>query len=188
MFFGYGFVMASSYSRMPGIRDQLNCTPTQLAFRAGLHGRRIHPRHALCGAAGGPLFLAGDQPVLRVAGVLACIGVVALCLINSTPIAMLGASAWGLGLSVVFPAAISAAGEIPNRGSQAIATVATIGYGGFLLGAPLIGFLAHSMPLDKALLAVAVIVLLIAILASAARERGITPRPVSNLISSHGSS
>src|SRR5215831_1471346 len=32
MFFGYGFVMASSYSRMPGIRDQLGSTPTQLAF------------------------------------------------------------------------------------------------------------------------------------------------------------
>ena len=113
----------------------------------------------------------GRTPVLRVAGVLACIGVVALCLINSTPIALLGASAWGLGLSVVFPAAISAAGEIPNRGSQAIATVSTVGYGGFLLGAPLIGILAQFLPLDKALLAVAAIVLLIAILASAARER-----------------
>jgi predicted MFS family arabinose efflux permease len=32
MFFGYGFVMASSYSRMPGIRDQLGSTPTQLAL------------------------------------------------------------------------------------------------------------------------------------------------------------
>jgi len=32
MFFGYGFVMASSYSRMSGIRDQLGSTPTQLAF------------------------------------------------------------------------------------------------------------------------------------------------------------
>src|SRR5262245_39629049 len=32
MFFGYGFVMAASYSRLPGIRDQLGCTPTQLAF------------------------------------------------------------------------------------------------------------------------------------------------------------
>src|SRR5246500_5847120 len=32
LFFGYGFVMASSYSRVPGIRDQLGCTPTQLAF------------------------------------------------------------------------------------------------------------------------------------------------------------
>src|SRR6202162_6693219 len=32
LFFGYGFVMASSYSRVPVIRDQLGSTPTQLAF------------------------------------------------------------------------------------------------------------------------------------------------------------
>src|SRR6202158_3067219 len=32
MFFGNGLVMASSFSRMPGIRDQLGATPTQLAF------------------------------------------------------------------------------------------------------------------------------------------------------------
>ena len=36
MFFGYGFVMASSYARVPGIRDQLGCTPTQLAFALAL--------------------------------------------------------------------------------------------------------------------------------------------------------
>jgi uncharacterized membrane protein YoaK (UPF0700 family) len=67
---------------------------------------------------------------------------------------------------------MSAAGEVPGRGSRAIAVVSTIGYGGFLVGAPLIGLLAHMMPLDKALLAVAVLVLLIALLAPAARERG----------------
>ena len=32
MFFGNGSVMASSFSRMPGIRDQVGATPTQLAF------------------------------------------------------------------------------------------------------------------------------------------------------------
>ena len=32
LFVGYGFVMGSSYGRVPGIRDQLGCTPTQLAF------------------------------------------------------------------------------------------------------------------------------------------------------------
>lgn len=32
MFFGNGFVMAFSFSRMPGIRDQVGATPTQLAF------------------------------------------------------------------------------------------------------------------------------------------------------------
>ena len=114
----------------------------------------------------------GRAPVLRAAGVLACTGVAGLCLVNSTLIALLGALAWGLGLSVVFPSAMSAAGEVPGRGSRAIAVVSTIGYGGFLVGAPLIGFLAHMMPLDKALLAVAVLVPLIAVLAPAARERG----------------
>ena len=115
----------------------------------------------------------GRAPVLRAAGTLACTGVVGLCLVNSTLVALRpGALAWGLGLSVVFPSAISAAGEVPGRGSRAIAVVSTIGYGGFLFGAPLIGTLAHMMPLDRALLAVAVLVLLIAILASVARERG----------------
>ena len=117
----------------------------------------------------------GRVPVLRWAGTLACAGVTVLCLVNSTLIALLGAFAWGLGLSVVFPAVISAAGEVPGRGTAAIAQVATIGYGGFLFGAPLIGFLAHRMPLDRALLAVAVIVLLIAILAPAAKERSGEP-------------
>src|ERR1700747_2922520 len=32
MFFGYGFAGASSFSRMPVIRDQLGDAPTQLAF------------------------------------------------------------------------------------------------------------------------------------------------------------
>src|SRR5262249_11684528 len=50
-----------------------------------------------------------------------------------------------------------------------------IGYGGILLGAPLIGLLAHTMRLDRALLAVALLVLLIAALAPAAQERGAEP-------------
>jgi MFS family permease len=117
----------------------------------------------------------GRAPVLRAAGLAACTGVAALCLVNSTLVALLGALGWGLGLSVVFPSAMSAAGEVPGRGARAIAVVATVGYGGFLLGAPLIGLLAHTMPLDRALLAVAVMVLLIAALAPAARERGAEP-------------
>jgi MFS family permease len=113
----------------------------------------------------------GRVPVLRSAGTLACVSVAVLCLVNSTLVALVGALGWGLGLSVVFPAVISAAGEIPGRGAGAIAQVATIGYAGFLFGAPLIGLLAHLMPLDRAVLAVAAIVLLIVILAPVAKER-----------------
>jgi MFS family permease len=117
----------------------------------------------------------GRVPVLYAAGAIASAGVAMLCLVPSTVAALVGAAAWGLGLSVVFPSAMSAAGEVPGRGGRAIAVVSTIGYGGFLLGAPLIGFLAHRMPLDRALLAVALLVLLVAILAPVAREQHSDP-------------
>ena len=119
----------------------------------------------------------GRAPVLRIAGLLGSAGVATVCLIPSTTAALIGALAWGLGLSVVFPSAMSAAGEVPGRGSRAITVVSTIGYGGFLLGAPLIGFLAHSVPLDRALLSVAFLILPVAILASVARERGSQMEP-----------
>ena len=113
----------------------------------------------------------GRAPVLRAAGILACTGVVGLCLVNSTLVACrhpcLGARTFrGVPFSDL------SSGRGPWAGSRAIAVVSTIGYGGFLFGAPLIGTLAHMMPLDRALLAVAVLVLLIAILASVAQERG----------------
>jgi MFS family permease len=113
----------------------------------------------------------GRVACLRTAGSIAAIGVLALCLIPSTELALIAAAAWGLGFAIVFPSGISAAGETPGRASQAIATVSTIGYGGFLLGAPMIGTLAHAVPLLDALLVVAGFAILIVILAPAARER-----------------
>jgi fucose permease len=122
--------------------------------------------------AGGPLIARfGRTRALRAAGTIAATGVLTLCLIPDTTAALLGSAAWGLGLAIVFPSAVSAAGEIPGRAAQAMATVSTIGYGGFLLGAPLIGTLAHAIPLLDALLVVAAFAILIVILAPAARER-----------------
>jgi fucose permease len=113
----------------------------------------------------------GRVPVLRVSGLVAAAGVVTLCVPDSPATALLGAAAWGLGLAVVFPSGMSAAGEIPGRGARAIGVVSTIGYGGFLLGAPLIGQLTRFVPLEQALLVVAVAGLVIAALAFVARER-----------------
>lgn len=122
--------------------------------------------------AGGPLIARfGRVRSLRTSGAVAAAGILALCLIPSTAVAFAGAAAWGLGLAIVFPSAVSAAGETPGRASQAIATVSTIGYGGFLFGAPLIGTLAHAVPLLDALLVVAAFAVLIMVLAPTARER-----------------
>jgi fucose permease len=115
----------------------------------------------------------GRVRMLRTSGALACGGVLLLCLVDSPGTALLGALAWGLGLAVVFPSGMSAAGEVAGRGARAIASVSTIGYGGFLFGAPLIGQLTHVIPLDRALLVVAAMALVIVVLAPAARERQI---------------
>ena len=108
----------------------------------------------------------GRAAVLRIAGLVASAGVAAVCLIPSTVAALMGALAWGLGLSVVFPSAMSAAGSARARLSGDHGCLDRWRLGGFLLGAPLIGFLAHRVPLDQALLAVALLILPVTILAS----------------------
>lgn len=121
---------------------------------------------------GGAIDRFGRTPVVRFCGTTAAVGVLLVSLVPSLPVALAGALLWGLGLSVVFPAGMSAAGEaVPGRGAEAIAVVATIGYGGFLLGPPLLGFLAQSWGLDRALLVVAALAVMVALLAGALRDR-----------------
>jgi MFS family permease len=122
-------------------------------------------------ASGRLLTRVGRVPVLRASGLTAATGVLLLCLVDSPVTAVVGAACWGLGLAVVFPSGMSAAGEVPGRGARAISVVSTIGYTGFLLGAPLIGQLTRLVPLDRALLVVAAAGVLIALLAPSARER-----------------
>jgi len=55
-----------------------------------------------------------------------------------------GFAIMGLGYSLIFPLAFSRAGNDPDLpAGQAMAQVATLGYGGMLLGPPLIGFLTE---------------------------------------------
>ncbi len=122
--------------------------------------------------AGGELIRrTGRVPVLRLAGATAVTGVLLVALVPYLAAAVVGGMLWGLGLAVVFPAAMSAAGEIPGRGPHAIGVVSTIGYAGFLAGAPTIGFVAEHVGLDHALVLVAAVCSLVFLLAPAARER-----------------
>jgi MFS family permease len=128
---------------------------------------------------GGPLIARfGRVASLRAAGAIAATGVLLLSLVPGTGVALGGAALWGLGLAIVFPSAVSAAGEVPGRADRAIATVSTIGYGGFLFGAPMIGTLAHLVPLLDALLVVAAFALLIVCIAPAAREHRAATRRI----------
>lgn len=91
----------------------------------------------------------GDEQIVRGGALVTALGM-GLALLAREPLpAALGFALSGLGLSNVVPVMYGIAGHaLAGRG---IAQVATIGYAGFLLGPPLIGFLAELVGLPGAL-------------------------------------
>jgi MFS family permease len=119
----------------------------------------------------------GRHGAVRIGGVVSFVGVLLTVLGPGLASAYVGAALWALGVCLVFPAAVSAGGEAPYRPADAIAAVTTIGYGGFLLGPPLIGLLADRVGLGRALLVLLVLAAGIAALAPAVRSRPSRPAP-----------
>ncbi len=109
----------------------------------------------------------GAKRILIAGGLLAALGLT-LGLVTQTIFSVLLAFACvGLGLSIMFPIMVSiAAKQSPDNTGPAIAAVATMGYTGFLVGAPLIGFIAHYTSLSWGLGLVVLMSLLIVLLAS----------------------
>jgi cyanate permease len=58
--------------------------------------------------------------------------------------AWFGSALWGIGVALAFPLFLSAAGEQPNP-ARKVATVSTFGYASFLVGPPLLGFVAQGL-------------------------------------------
>ncbi|HSP60970.1 MAG TPA: MFS transporter [Ornithinimicrobium sp.] len=119
----------------------------------------------------------GRAPVVRAGGVLAATGILVVTLVPSTTLALVGGLLWGLGVSTIFPAAMSAAGEVPGRGNRAITVVSTIAYGAFLFGAPTIGLLAEVVGLDRALFLVVAFLLAMVVIAPVMRDHRVTVDP-----------
>ncbi|WP_170976416.1 MFS transporter [Rhizobium sp. FKL33] len=113
----------------------------------------------------------GERIVLRLGGTTAALGfVAALGPVNSAS-TIIGFALVGIGASNIVPLLFSAAARSETVApSAAIAMTATVGYAGFLLGPPVIGFAADHIGLRAAL----VILLLAAVLiaGSAARVTG----------------
>ncbi len=118
----------------------------------------------------------GRANVVRAGGLLATVGILMASQLPSLPVALLGGLIWGLGVSTIFPAAISAAGEVPGRGNRSITVVATIAYGAFLFGAPTIGLLAELFGLSRALFVVIAFLLVMMLLARHLRPGIPTPK------------
>lgn len=118
--------------------------------------------------------LAGNQLVarwpaaslLRVANAAAAVVLVAALAVGHVALTMLAFVLVGLGVAVVAPLVFSAGARRSQHGAgHGIAAMATLGYGGFLLGPPLIGWLAHLSSLRLALGVLAVLAAGIALLA-----------------------
>jgi MFS family permease len=103
-------------------------------------------------------------------GALVAAGGLGLALAVPEPApAIAGFALMGLGLSVLFPLALRAAGVHGEAAGPSLAAVSTVGYAGFLAGPPLIGLLADASSLRAALSLVVGLCLVAAM--SARRER-----------------
>ncbi|WP_207885207.1 MFS transporter [Pseudomonas sp. 30_B] len=96
-----------------------------------------------------------DEALVRNLALLAIAGMFLALFSPWVASAIAGFALVGVGLSVVVPILIGAAGNRPGiEPSKGVAAVAGFGYGGLLLGPPLIGFLAEHLGLRLSLLVV----------------------------------
>jgi MFS family permease len=117
----------------------------------------------------------GSPLMVRVGATISSVGLAIGLLIN-TPVAVIISFAFvGLGLSVLFPLVFKAAASFPgvSRG-RAVAGVATIGYTGFLVGPPVLGWIAEPTSLRVSMVIVAILCGAVILLAPSMRQQ----RPV----------
>jgi MFS family permease len=145
------------------LHDSLRTTPAV----AGLG-------YAAFSAAMVALRLTGDRLLVRVArrtllpalAAGATVGFAAALLVRTPLAGLLGFACLGVGVALVVPSAMSAAGRLPGvHAGTAVAAVSAIGWIGFVGGPPLIGHLAQaiSLPTTLALLPVLTAVIAVAI-------------------------
>lgn len=98
----------------------------------------------------------GDGKLLIFNSLVAMSGVVLLITFPSPIMVIIGLFLIGLGLSVIIPIAFSTAGAMEGLApGVGISMVSTIGYSGFLLGPPIIGFIADWQSLRVGMIFVA---------------------------------
>lgn len=106
------------------------------------------------GRVSGDLLVSRIGPVRMVQyGASTVVAGLALAVVFSSAwVALIGFAGIGFGFATIVPLTFSAAGQMSNAGSgTAIASVATKGYLGFLVGPPLIGFISQFVNLSFAL-------------------------------------
>jgi len=87
----------------------------------------------------------GRVGILSAASVAAVVGLALLITVDATWVSVVAVVLWGLGASLGFPVAMSAAADDPSKGPVRVSVVATIAYGAFLVGPPMLGALGQAI-------------------------------------------
>ena len=107
----------------------------------------------------------GRKKLLQFSGLFIATGFLTAVLLPYSISTAIGFVIIGLGVSAVVPTLYSIAGNTPNMSpSNAIATVSSIGFFGFLMGPPLIGFIAQASSLRYSFAVIAFIGLCITLM------------------------
>jgi len=112
----------------------------------------------------------GRTQVLVLGGLAACVGMLVASLAPNVWLTLAGFAVTGLGLANLFPAAIARAGLL--AGASGVALTSLLGYSGFLLGPPAIGFLASVAGLRVGLTTLSFLALAAATIAYLSRDAG----------------
>jgi MFS family permease len=115
----------------------------------------------------------GQRTVLVGGGLTTCAGMLGVAFAPSIPVVVAGFALAGLGVANAFPAAMTRVGLL--AGPHGVAIASTLGYGGFLLGPPVIGLLTGVIGLGPSLATVsllAVVAVAIACFVTADEGRG----------------
>jgi MFS family permease len=124
--------------------------------------------------------LAGDRladrfgPVAlgRFCAAMAIVGVLAVIFAGNLPVAVVGFAALGVGVSIGFPLAVSAAAALPERTPATnVASLSLIAYSSTLVGPPLVGFVAETGGLRLGLAAILPLMVLSALFAGSLKRK-----------------
>ncbi|MFF2731462.1 MFS transporter [Streptomyces sp. NPDC058008] len=130
------------------------------------------------GRFGGGFFIDrfGRAPVVRASALSAALGLTLVIFADSPVLAGAAVLFWGLGASLGFPVALSAAGDSGPDPAARVSLVAMIGYIAFLVGPPGLGFLGDHYGLRSAMIVVLAFVAAAVFLAPAiGTRRGASP-------------
>ena len=115
----------------------------------------------------------GASKTFAVSAFLGALGLSGVIFLNNPVLAGACVMLWGLGTSLAFPLAISAAGASGTDPAGRVAVAATIGYIAFLVGPPLLGFIGNEFGLRQALVLPLGFVIVAMVFSSAVGERKI---------------